>query len=105
MRTGYLGCVLATRRRLKMIQPDLVHGQGSESDPALCAVLSGFPNVITLLGVMREMVPILHARPGSYYWMASQLENFALRRTAGVLANSRFTEEKVRNRTRKTWLV
>ena len=105
MRTGYQGCLRATRRRLKQIQPDLVHGQGSEGDAAICAALSGYPNVITLLGIMSEMVPLLHARPGSYYWVARLLENWALRRTAGVLANSRFTREKVRARTRQTWLV
>ena len=105
MRTGYLGCVLATRRRLKTIRPDLVHGQGSEMDAAMCAALSGYPNVITLLGIMREMVRVLDARPGSYYWLADVLESFALRRTTGVLANSRFTQESVRARCRKTWLV
>ncbi len=105
MRTGYQGCLRATRRHLKQIQPDLVHGQGSEGDAAICAALSGYPNVITLLGIMSEMVPLLHARPGSYYWIARLLENWALRRTAGVLANSRFTREKVRARTRQTWLV
>ena len=105
MRTGYFGCVRATRRCLKQIQPDLVHGQGSEMDAAMCAALSGYPNVITLLGIMREMKQILRVRPGSYYWLADLLESFALRRTAGVLANSRFTEEKVRARTRQTWLV
>ncbi len=105
MRTGYQGCLRATRRRLKQIQPDLVHGQGSESDAAICAALSGFPNVITLLGIMSEMVPLLNARPGSYYWIARLLENWSLRRTAGVLANSRFTREKVRSRARRTWLV
>ena len=105
MRTGYQGCIRATRRRLKQIQPDLVHGQGSEGDAAICAALSGYPNVITLLGIMSEMVPLLRARPGSYYWIASLLESWSLRRTLGVLANSRFTREKVRARTRQTWLV
>lgn len=105
MRTGYQGCVRATRRCLKQIQPDLVHGQGSEIDAAMCAAFSGYPNVITLLGIMREMASLLHARPGSYYWIASLLEKLALRRTAGVLANSRFTEDKIRAHCRKTWLV
>ena len=30
MRTGYLGCVRAVRRKLREIKPDLVHGQGTE---------------------------------------------------------------------------
>jgi len=105
MRTGYLGCIRAVRKRLKLIQPDIVHGHGTEHDSAICAAFSGFPNVITLLGIMKEMVQILNARPGSFYWFASWLESLALRRTVGVLANSRFTEAKVRSRTPKTWLV
>src|SRR5262245_41067795 len=30
LRTGYQGCIRAARRLLKEIQPDLVHGQGTE---------------------------------------------------------------------------
>jgi glycosyltransferase involved in cell wall biosynthesis len=88
-----------------MLRPDLVHGQGSEGDAAICAAYSGYPNVITLLGIMREMAKVLKARAGSFYWFASGLENMSLRRTAGVLCNSRYTQERVRRRTRKTWLV
>src|SRR2546422_7416290 len=29
MRTGYQGCVRAVRRKLREVQPDLVHGQGT----------------------------------------------------------------------------
>jgi glycosyltransferase involved in cell wall biosynthesis len=105
MRTGYLGCLRAIRRRLKLIQPDLVHGQGTEAEQAICAAFSGYPNVVTMLGIMSEMAKVVRARPGSFYWFAALLENFALRRTAGVLCNSRYTEEKVRRRAQKTWLV
>jgi glycosyltransferase involved in cell wall biosynthesis len=105
MRTGYLGCIRAVRRRLKLIQPDIVHGHGTEYESAICAAFSGYPNVVTLLGIMKEMAKLMKARPGSFYWMAAILEGICLRRTAGVLCNSRFTEEKVRSRTRRTWLV
>lgn len=105
MRTGYWGCVCAVRRKLREIRPDLVHGQGTELEAGLAAAFSGYPNVITLLGVMREMAMLMRSRPGSFYWLAARLESLALRRTAGVLANSRFTQERVRARTRGTWLV
>jgi len=105
MRTGFLGCIAAVRKRLRRIQPDIVHGHGTEGESAICAAFSGFPNVVTLLGIMKEMARILKARPGSYCWVAALLENLCLRRTTGVLCNSRFTEEKVRRRTPKTWLV
>jgi len=105
MRTGYFGCIRAVRRKLREIKPDLVHGQGTELESGICAAFSGYPNVITLLGVMREMAEVLNARPGSFYWAASLLESLALRRTIGVVANSKFTEACVRSRTPRTWLV
>jgi glycosyltransferase involved in cell wall biosynthesis len=105
MRTGYMGCVRAVRRRLKEISPDIVHGQGTERDTGICAVLSGFPNVVTLHGIMREQARLINARPGSFYWLASLLESFVLRRTAGVFCNSEYTESVVRPRSRKTWQV
>lgn len=105
MRTGYLGCLRAVRRQLRAIQPDLVHGQGSEFGEALCAAFSGYPNVITLLGIMREMARILRARPGSFYWLAARLESLALRRTRGVLTHSHWVDDRVRPRCRQTWLV
>src|ERR1700685_865443 len=47
MRTLYQGCIRATRKKLREIQPDIVHGQGTEHNNALCAVFSGFPNLLT----------------------------------------------------------
>jgi glycosyltransferase involved in cell wall biosynthesis len=105
IRTGYSGCLIAVRRRLRRIQPHLVHGHGSETEGAMCAAFSGYPNVITPLGIMREMARITHARPGSFYWLSSLLEGIAFRRSLGVLGNSRYTIEKVRDRARRVWLV
>src|SRR5712671_6606164 len=81
LRTGYQGCIRATRRFLRTLQPDLVHGQGTERDCGICAVFSGFPNVITIHGNMGELAHLLRPRPGSYLWCAAQLERFTLPRT------------------------
>ena len=105
LRTGYQGCVRAVRKKLREIKPDIVHGQGTERDCALNAVLSGFPNVVTIHGNMAELARMFRARLGSYNWLAARLENFALRRTAGVFCNSAYTENLVRPRARKTWRV
>jgi hypothetical protein len=40
MRTLYQGCIRATRKKLHEIQPDIVHGQGTEHNNALGAVYS-----------------------------------------------------------------
>jgi glycosyltransferase involved in cell wall biosynthesis len=106
-RSLFLGCVSATRKLLKEIQPDIVHGQGTERDCAMEAVLSGYPNVLTLHGNMR-----VHAKRGEnrgkarcYYQLAALLETFCLSRTDGVVAISRYTEELVKPLAAKTWLL
>jgi glycosyltransferase involved in cell wall biosynthesis len=105
MRTLYQGCIRATRKKLREIRPDIVHGQGTERDCAVRAVLSGFPNVLTIHGNMAELARLFRARIGSFHWLAARLENFALRRTVGVFCNSAYTENLVRPRARKTWRV
>jgi glycosyltransferase involved in cell wall biosynthesis len=105
MRTLYQGCVRATRKKLREIRPDLVHGQGTERDCAINTVLSGFPNLLTIHGNMRSVARFYRAKPGSFYWLAARLEKFALRRTAGVFCNSAYTESLVQPCARKTWRV
>lgn len=105
MRTGYQGCIRATRKKLKEIQPDLVHGQGTEMDCGISAVFSGYPNVVTIHGNMAALARQFRERVGSFNWLAGKLETFTLKRTNGVLCNSAFTEQLVRPRARRTWRV
>ncbi len=105
LRTGYQGCIRAARQKLQAIGPDIVHGQGTERDCAISAVFSGFPNVVTIHGNMTELARVFHARVGSYAWLASRLETFALKRAGGVFCNSAYTECLVRPRARRTWRV
>src|ERR1035441_3189235 len=97
MRTGYQGCIRAVRNKLREIRPDVVHGQGTERDCAICAVFSGFPNVVTIHGNMAELARQFGERVGSYGWLAAKLETFTLKRTDGVLCNSAYTEQLVRS--------
>src|ERR1044072_7008483 len=48
MRTGYQGCIRATRKKIRALQPAIVHGQGTERDCAISATFTGFPNVLTI---------------------------------------------------------
>lgn len=105
MKTGYQGCIRAVRRKLREIQPDIVHGQGTERDCSMCAVFSGFPNVLTIHGNMRLVAEFLRAKPLTYYWFASRLERLCLQRTGGVVAISSYTQSNIAPYTRKTWLV
>jgi glycosyltransferase involved in cell wall biosynthesis len=105
MRTFYQGCIRATRKKLREIQPDIVHGQGSERDCAIAAAYSGFPNVVTIHGNMKAIAEIYGRSFGNFYWLAAKLETLALKKTAGVLCNSAYTESLVAPRAKKTWRV
>jgi glycosyltransferase involved in cell wall biosynthesis len=105
LRTLYQGCIRATRKKIREINPDLVHGHGTERECAISAALSGYPNVISIHGNMAQIARMNHARIGGYQWLAARLENFTLRRTLGVVCNSAYTEGLVRPRAHKTWLV
>ena len=59
---AYQGCIRATRKKLREIQPDIVHGQGTELDCGLSAAFSGFPNVLTIHGNMKAIAKIYRAR-------------------------------------------
>jgi glycosyltransferase involved in cell wall biosynthesis len=54
---------------------------------------------------MLEMARVYRSRIGSYHWFTARLEGFSLKRTIGVFCNSSFTEQLIRPRTRRTWLV
>jgi glycosyltransferase involved in cell wall biosynthesis len=105
LRTGYQGCIRAVRKKLSELQPNIVHGQGTERESGICAALSGFPNLITIHGNMRAIGRVLKARVGSFLWCAGLAEDFALKRTGGVFCNSAYTEAVVKPRTRRTWRV
>jgi glycosyltransferase involved in cell wall biosynthesis len=105
LRTSYQGCIRAVRRKLKVIQPDLVHGQGTERECAVSAVFSRFPNVVTIHGNMTELARLFKTPMGTYGWLAAQLENITLKRTRGVFCNSEYTENLVKPRAQRTWRV
>ena len=105
MRTGYQGCIRATRRLLRDLQPDIVHGQGAERDCAISAVLSGFPNVVTVHGKMTVIAELGQAKFGSFYWLAARLENFTLPRAGGIICISSYVENLVKRYQVPLWLI
>ncbi len=104
-RTLFLGCARAVRKKLKQLRPDLVHGQGTERDCSMSAVLSGYPNVMTIHGNMRVHATREEQRGSIYYKIAAALETWCLGRTDGVVAISNYTRELVAPLTRKTWYL
>src|ERR1035438_3144633 len=105
MKTLFQGCVRAARKKIREIQPDIVHGQGTEGDCSLNAIFSGFPNVLTLHGNMRAVARINGDPPFSYNWVAARLEGFVLPRTDGVVCITNYTRDAVKDLARRTWIV
>ena len=105
LRSAYSGCILAIRRKLQEIKPDLVHGQGTERYCALATAFSNLPNVITIHGNMRAIAKVNHAKVFSYQWCAAKLEDFTLPRIGGVICLSDYTQSLVSDKTAKTWLI
>ncbi|HWV98681.1 MAG TPA: glycosyltransferase family 4 protein [Candidatus Acidoferrum sp.] len=105
LRTGYLPAILKIRRKLRDLRPDIAHGQGTERYYALAAALSGFPNIITIHGNMRQVARALGANPFSFHWITARMESLAIRRTGGVVCLSRYTQAQVQALAHKTWLV
>lgn len=105
-RTAFAGCALAVRRVLEVVQPDVIHGQGTERDCAVSMMLGpAVPKVLTIHGCMSEMQRLGWHEHRAYGILASTLEKMALRRADGVVCNSSYTKRLVENRARKTWLV
>ncbi len=105
LRTCYQGCIRAVRARLNEIQPDIVHGQGTERDCSISAVFSGRPNLVTVHGNMRRIAGVMGARPWSLLWLTARLERFTLARTGGVVCITRHTCQEVGSLAKRTWLV
>jgi glycosyltransferase involved in cell wall biosynthesis len=101
----YQGCIRAVRGKLREIQPDIVHGQGTERECAISAVFSGFPNVLTIHGNMRLIAQINEVKPFSYFWLVAKLEAFTIPRSGGVVCITHYTENAVRDLAKRTWVV
>jgi glycosyltransferase involved in cell wall biosynthesis len=105
LRSAYSGCILALRRKLSEIKPDIVHGQGTERYCALATAFSRFPNVITIHGNMRAIAEINHAKAFSYQWCAARLEEFTLPRVGGVVCLTDYTRANVSKKASRTWVI
>lgn len=105
MRTGYQGCIRAVRQLLQTIQPDVVHGHGTERECAMCATFSGFPNIITLHGIMASIHKATGAPLFSYYLLAKMLEEIALKRCDGIICISTQVDDFVASYPAKRWMI
>jgi glycosyltransferase involved in cell wall biosynthesis len=105
LRSGYLGCALAVRKKLQEIRPDLIHAQGTERDCAISAVLSSYPKILTIHGNLRLIKKQVGFRLFSAMWFQSFLEALAVPRFDGVICITNYTKDAVEHEVPKTWVV
>lgn len=59
--TGYRGQIRRLRRECRKLQPDVVHGHGTEGPYGLAAIRSGFPHAVSIQGVIGDWQHLLKA--------------------------------------------
>lgn len=105
-RSLFLGCALKVRNLLTSLDIDLVHAQGTERDCGVSMMMAPrLPKLLTIHGHMARIAEILNAKPLSYYWLVKHLEALAIRRADGVVAITRYTQQRLGERARQTWVV
>lgn len=105
LRSGYMGCGLAVRKKLKEITPDIVHAQGTERDCAISAVLSPYPRLLTIHGNLRLIKKQVGFKPFSAMWLQTFLEGYVVPRFDGVICITNYTRRAVEPEVPRTWVV
>ncbi len=105
LKTGYSGCILAIRKKLREIQPDIVHAQGTERENAMAAVFTAYPRVLTIHGNLRLIRSVLKPKPWSALALQSLLEGYAVPKFDGIVCITNYTREAIAHETPKTWVI
>lgn len=95
----FLFPVMKMIRALKRIKPDLVHGHGTEGPYALAAVHSGFKNIVSMQGIINEIVKV---EPSLEFKIVKHLELHALRKAMALNPKTQFSENFARTMTPET---
>lgn len=92
-------------REIRRIRPDIVHGHGTEGPFSLAAVYSGYPNVVSLQGIITE---IIKTEPLLKYRLIRVLEQHTLRKARAINPKTQFSVNFVRGllgNTGNTYLI
>jgi len=80
-------------KTLKTINPDVVHANGTENYMGIAAVKSGYPNVISIQGIISE---ILKVEPTLRYKLIKYLEKYTLRRAKFIIPKTKDCEIRLK---------
>ena len=85
-------------KELAWIQPDIVHGQGTEQEYGFTAVTSPYPNVITVHGIMHRVHRVTPPPLFSLDHVPRWMEKIVVRRAGNVICLSREVEHFFKER-------
>jgi glycosyltransferase involved in cell wall biosynthesis len=83
-------------KELARIQPDIVHGQGTEAECAFTAVTSPYPHVITFHGIMHRVHQITPPPLFSLSHVPRWMEKIVVRKVQNVISISQDVEDFLR---------
>ena len=97
------------QRALEQIQPDIVHGHGTENLFSYVAVTSGFPHVISIQAIIAHLFAQYRrlTRRALEHAIVRHVERYTVRRAKHVILKAPFAEPFVRslNPTARTFLL
>ena len=79
LRMLHVGPILAVRRLLATLKPDIVHAKGVERWCAVSGVFSGITCVLTIHGHLRLILRQVRMKPVLYWWAQMYLGELALK--------------------------
>ncbi len=92
----HLPARLQFRLYLNRYRPDLVHGFGTESSYGLIASEQRAPGVVFIQGIQTELARFYQHYSKITKWLRIQLERRVIRRSSGLIAETKFAEAWVR---------
>jgi glycosyltransferase involved in cell wall biosynthesis len=75
--TLWIKPILKTLQKIRQIDPDIVHGHGTEAWFSIVSLLSGYPCVISLQGIISK---IYESTPTLKYWIIRKFERHTISR-------------------------
>jgi glycosyltransferase involved in cell wall biosynthesis len=86
----YLPARIRMRRWLETINPHIVHGHGTEAECGFLATRSGYPNVVTIQGIISELDKLL-GWPRWKQAMSAWLERKVIMEADGLIVSSNWS--------------
>jgi len=92
MPVGFVPRIRLLHKYLEQLEPDIVHGQGTEREFGIAAVTSRLPNVLTVHGILREVHKVTKPRWHSPEHVGRWVERIALGKARHVIAISPYVQ-------------